>query len=187
MKNNRESLYVRYLRFFYGIEGPLDEYREEAINKLAGKLFLVIWNYFTLSTTAVWIALLVTYFTSKAAQLIVLWWFGANALAIMTIGTYISLKIHKLKIDRIDVSNQMEYHAALKKMKRAVLIQGIFLLLATRISQIIYEFLSYGNDKSIVELILSPVNNLIFLGVTALVTIGNYITKRRKIDREYHE
>lgn len=45
----KDIFWTRLIKRFYGISGELDEYREQAINRIGNRLFLCLWWYLTLS------------------------------------------------------------------------------------------------------------------------------------------
>ncbi|WP_230937532.1 DUF3278 domain-containing protein [Streptococcus gallolyticus] len=40
MKTKKTSLWLKFIKRFYGINGELDEYREEEVNRIGNKLFI---------------------------------------------------------------------------------------------------------------------------------------------------
>ncbi|TPR42341.1 DUF3278 domain-containing protein [Apilactobacillus micheneri] len=47
--NNRESFFTKCIKRFYGITGPLDEYKRQEINRIGNNAFIVCWIYIMLS------------------------------------------------------------------------------------------------------------------------------------------
>lgn len=41
MKAKKTSLWLKFIKRFYGINGELDEYREQEVNRIGNKLFIV--------------------------------------------------------------------------------------------------------------------------------------------------
>ena len=40
MKTKKTSLWLKFIKRFYGINGELDEYREQEVNRIGNKLFI---------------------------------------------------------------------------------------------------------------------------------------------------
>lgn len=40
MKTKKISLWLKFIKRFYGINGKLDEYREQEVNRISNKLFI---------------------------------------------------------------------------------------------------------------------------------------------------
>lgn len=60
MKKSKGPLWQRFIKRFYGINGALDEYREQEVNRIGNKLFILLFLFEFISTaltfllSAVW-------------------------------------------------------------------------------------------------------------------------------------
>lgn len=48
--NNKESLFTKYMMLFYGISGPLDEYKKQEMHRIGNNSFIVTMFYIILSS-----------------------------------------------------------------------------------------------------------------------------------------
>ena len=46
----KKSFWTILIKHFYGISGELDEYREQHVNRLGNRLFLLVWWYIFIQT-----------------------------------------------------------------------------------------------------------------------------------------
>lgn len=44
MKTKKISLWLKFIKRFYGINGKLDEYREQEVNRISNKLFIGLFS-----------------------------------------------------------------------------------------------------------------------------------------------
>lgn len=50
MKKSKRPLWPRFIKRFYGINGELDEYREQEVNRIGNKLFILLFLFEFIST-----------------------------------------------------------------------------------------------------------------------------------------
>ncbi|UQS85940.1 DUF3278 domain-containing protein (plasmid) [Nicoliella spurrieriana] len=179
MKNERESLYVRYLKYFYGINGPLDEYRENEINKIGNHLFLVLFNYNVVST----LLIIIFAFNGNSFNAL-MWLIIANAVVIMIIVFYASFKVQSLRLDRIDVDSNNDYAITLKHLRRKTLRLALLFFVVERGFSTIFETVTSDYHGALWQNVTSIYDNSVALVITIGFAVGTYRGLKRKIDRE---
>lgn len=115
MENKKNSLLNRYISLWYGISGPVDEYKESQINRIGGKAL-------PLCLEGIGIVIIISLFVSaifniKAAYYTVLVGFLVVELAV---SGYVSHYVHKLHLD----DNEIEAKD-LPEAKKSAWLRGI--------------------------------------------------------------
>ena len=85
-----------WIRRFYGVQN-LDEYRMAEINKIGNKAYLILLPYLGLANV---VAYFLWYFQPEWA-----FWgmLGCNLLVLLGLNTYVATKVHRLKLDALEV------------------------------------------------------------------------------------
>ena len=111
--NNKENLGTKIIKRFYGITGPLDEYRYQEITRIGNNAFIFLWVYLMISNL---IALYVGLFYPEETLYVSI---GLNIfVAVFGIGIYIILESKKVQINEEDINQKL----LKKKMKKSTII-----------------------------------------------------------------
>lgn len=114
---SKESLFIRYMKYFHQISGPLDEYRKHEIERIGNNAFFFLYVGELLATIAV--LFISQVIGIKAAFYILL---GINIWVMpLAILSYISWSSKKAGIsnNEIEISN-------VKQVKRKIVLRSIF-------------------------------------------------------------
>lgn len=176
----KESLYVRAVRRFYGIAGQFDEYREQEINKIGNKSFMMLTIYNMLSVFVAWLGLM----SSLDKELTFASYIICNFVVLLGIFGYIAIKVYRLKLDQVEVYNDTQYGQLMRKSKKSFVLGGLFFFVGTRVLSIIMNLVDAKNQLSLMDLVLSPKDNIQMLISTALFIIFMYILTKARIKKD---
>ncbi|TPR19345.1 DUF3278 domain-containing protein [Apilactobacillus timberlakei] len=176
MENKKkESLFTKYLKMFYGVSGPLDEYKRQEINRIGNNSFIACWLY--IATLSLFLIFYGTSHPQNAISIFIV----ANFVFLMILSVYIIIatKRSKLTTNEVSVDNY-------KKAKRKVVYKGIgfgiyFVLAMYLITPL--TSLSSGN-KSYIESLKHPEGGFLSFIVGGLIFgISMYIIMRIRIKK----
>ncbi|QEA52563.1 DUF3278 domain-containing protein [Loigolactobacillus coryniformis] len=113
----RETLGVKVIKHFYGISGPLDEYKRQEVNRIGNNAFIWLWWYSLLSGI---IALL---FSNKDSKL-TLWIYLCSNLIIngFVITGYITLAGHRKHLAEHEITANRIKMIQHKTIRGAILV-----------------------------------------------------------------
>ena len=115
---HKKFSWENWIRRFYGVQN-LDEYRMAEINKIGNKAYLILLPYLSLANVA---AYFLWYFQPEWA-----FWgmLGSNLLVLLGLNTYVATKVHRLKLDALEVEPN-KFQQALKDLVWSAIKAGIF-------------------------------------------------------------
>ena len=115
---HKKFSWENWIRRFYGVQN-LDEYRMAEINKIGNKAYLILLPYLSLANVA---AYFLWYFQPEWA-----FWgmIGCNLLVLLGLNTYVATKVHRLKLDALEVEPN-KVQQALKDLVWSAIKAGIF-------------------------------------------------------------
>ena len=107
-----------WIRRFYGVQN-LDEYRMAEINKIGNKAYLILLPYLGLANVA---AYFLWFFHPEWA-----FWgmLGCNLLVLLGLNTYVATKVHRLKLDALEVEPN-KVQQAFKDLVWSAIKAGVF-------------------------------------------------------------
>ncbi|AUJ31384.1 MAG: DUF3278 domain-containing protein [Liquorilactobacillus nagelii] len=111
-----KSLIDKVLKKFYGIDGILDEYKKEQINKIGNLIFIFMWWYLIISTFVA--TLLVSINRDGAILFLII----GNLIVVLLSIIIVTVFLRRKKLDLVEVEKK-DY----LKLKRKYLVKGIFL------------------------------------------------------------
>ncbi|WP_181399341.1 DUF3278 domain-containing protein [Apilactobacillus timberlakei] len=115
MKNKKkESLFTKYIKMFYGVSGPLDEYKRQEINRIGNNSFIACWWYILTSN------LIFLYYGFNDPKHSFIVCACINFVFIMFISIYIIVASRRAKLTTNEVS-VFDY----KNEKRKALYKGV--------------------------------------------------------------
>jgi hypothetical protein len=174
---NKEKLWIRMMKRFYGISGVLDEYRRSQVEHIGNNAFMVMFWYMLLSN------LLATIFAYKYPEATLWVFIGCNLFFIIyVICGYIMIATSHLKLTENEVEPK-----DLVREKRKIIFKGIGLGVYFAVTMHLLEGLIdvVIGDGNFFESILSPngiigsfLGGLFFGGMMYLVMI----VRLKKID-----
>lgn len=161
----KSSLFIRYMKFWYGIEGPLDEYKRTQMERIGNNAFFITWipmNFFFLLSMA-----LNSFFNSKVAYLTM--FFGWT----VTLCAFTSYAGHQIKKYGLN-TNEVEEKDLAQAKKRARIRGWISGLLFGFLETII---LSWSNDDKLFSWssLIVFVFGTVFFGLFASIMFSHRI------------
>ncbi|TPR37744.1 DUF3278 domain-containing protein [Apilactobacillus micheneri] len=176
MKKQKESFYVKFIKYLYNINDNFDEYKRSEVNRIGNNAFMFLIVYFWLETMSFVVLVFSSFDLTDMLSII----FFSNALILFIIMSYISFSIYKLKLDHIDAYDDMDYHLKLKKLKRKSIFMSLIFFIIERLSTFYLDY-SYNTDNlSLIQLIFSPRANINwFIGAVSVGFIYYFRTKSK--------
>ncbi len=135
MKQSTTNLFMKYMKYWYGIEGNLDEYRQKELNRIGNNAFF--FTYIPLDF--VFLLFIVLWNLHQQQWAYIAFIFGF-LLITMTVSGYINQQIKKLKLNVLEVE-KAEYPAAKKRIIRRCFWQSIIIgIMFVAIESVIAQF-----------------------------------------------
>lgn len=160
MMRKKNSLYIRFLKFFYGVE-EMDEYRLTQCERMGNKCFIFLWFW---EAILFLIALFFPANQSLIAFNFILW--GSSLLGIVITMVYILIFSMKLGIMVKEVDSS-DYPANKKRIRKKTvknsLIYGIILLLFQSLGQKVREGAVQFGLREVVFLLVATVTFYLFM------------------------
>ncbi|WP_297817821.1 DUF3278 domain-containing protein [uncultured Lactobacillus sp.] len=161
----KSSLFIRYMKFWYGIEGPLDEYKRTQMERIGNNAFFLTWipmNFFFLLSMA-----LNSFFNSKVAYLTMMFGWAAT---LCVFSGYTNHEIKKYGLN----TNEVEEKDLVQAKKRARIRGWISGLLFGFLGTIV---LSWNNDSKLFSWasLIVFVLGTVFFGLFASIMFSSRI------------
>lgn len=136
----RETLGVKVIKHFYGISGPLDEYKRQEVNRIGNNAFVWLWWYLLISS---FIAAL---FSQKNPHLTLLIYIGSNMLVSgFIVSGYILIASHGKHLTEHEVSTK-QATVIKHKILRNALFLGIYFAIGIHLLNGLTDWLTEGVD-----------------------------------------
>lgn len=116
----KESIGVKVVKRFYGVNGVLDEYKRQEVNRIGNNSFMVLWGYMLLSS---FVAFMVGLTHPTWALWILL--VGNSVVGIFGIGLYIMSATISLDLGQVEVEKK-HYEIEKQRMKKKGRSAGLF-------------------------------------------------------------
>lgn len=140
---NKENFLTKCIKRFYGITGPLDEYKRQEINRIGNNSFIICWIYLMISN---FIFFFCGYNHPEHA---VITYGGVNFIFLMSISFYIMIASYRSKITINEVSEN-NYKNEKRKIKYRMIISGIIfgllIYLINPLTSVVVDHESYLNQ-----------------------------------------
>ncbi|WP_161494900.1 MULTISPECIES: DUF3278 domain-containing protein [Lactobacillus] len=160
MKKNKENWLDRYMKFWYGISGPLDEYRQAKIDHIGNRAFFIA--FLSLTTLFIISSILFANFGAVVAYRVLL---AESFLIIIVIDFYVMRETRKFKLTENEVSAKDYPQARKNAIKRGLLSGVLFGVL-----MFLFEFLTNIHMDSFelwLNLLIAGVGGALFFGAFA--------------------
>ncbi|QYN53903.1 DUF3278 domain-containing protein [Lactobacillus panisapium] len=131
----KTSLFFRYMKYWYGIYGPLDEYKRSEVERIGNNAFFITFlpMNFVMILAIVVDNLQIAYKTTLAYIIMLFGWFMLE----LTTNFYISHQLKKLKLQIYEVENNQVANIK-KKIWTTSWISGLFFgVLMTAVTNLI--------------------------------------------------
>ncbi|WP_125587690.1 DUF3278 domain-containing protein [Companilactobacillus jidongensis] len=159
----RESFSTKFIKYFYGIDGELDEYRRSELNRIGNNAYMILFYYLLVSTIVVELV------GRNNFQSLQNYLFFNLLFLMLGSGMYTVIAIHKLKLNITDVS-AMNY----KDVRRMILKRDIR---RTVICTMIYcIFYAVGMHKDGVDLMSFLVSLDMLMTASIFATIFGFFS-----------
>ncbi|MGX4764019.1 DUF6773 family protein [Holzapfeliella sp. JNUCC 72] len=175
----KESLYIRAIKRFYGVQ-EVDEYREQEINKIGNKAFMILAIYNMISVFVAVLGLM----SSLDKELTFLSYIGCNFIVLLAITGYAAIRVYRLRLDQIESYDSNQYGQLIKKVKMNSLSRGVFFFIGIRILTIVMDLVDVQNKSSLTDLILSPKGNVQGLIATVIFAGFMYVLMKSRIKKD---
>lgn len=159
----KESLFIKLVKYLYGINKPFDEFTKkviyEAANKVAFGLIIFLFVSIFLSLG------IVNLYATPNIDNIAIGMIFADGIAVLIALTYIEIVVKRFGLGEYDYSNESER----KKAVRSYIVRNIITLILIVIL-IIYVDLCLHGDSSVI----------VFVVYAILFVVSRYLDYRRK-------
>ncbi|MCL0312152.1 DUF3278 domain-containing protein [Apilactobacillus sp. TMW 2.2459] len=176
MKKLKESFYTKLVRRIYGVRGEFDEYKEQQIDKIGSRAFLILFIYFWIST----ISLSILIMSSLSKDIILFIYFMCNGIMFFILICYLSMKVSKLKLNIAEAYDHDDYNGLLRKAKKKAIFASILFFMSERILFLLMNYFDEYNNLSLWQLIISPFDNILWLTGAIFVGVTSYFTLKHK-------
>ena len=164
----KNSLFFRYMKYWYGIYGPLDEYKRSEVERIGNNAFFIVslpMNFVMILAIAVG-NLQIAYKTTLAYIIMLFGWFILE----LTADSYILHQLKKLKLQIYEVENSQVKNVK-KKIWTTSWISGLFFgALMTAVTNVIIHQ-DFASFYTLFE----------FLLFTAVMALANGFERTRHI------
>ncbi|WP_181398794.1 DUF3278 domain-containing protein [Apilactobacillus micheneri] len=141
--NNKESLFTKCIKRFYGITGPLDEYKRQEINRIGNNAFIVCWIYIMLSN------FMFFFLGYNHPEYSVIIYGGSNFIFLMLISIYIIVASHRSGLTINEVAEK-NYKNEKRKISYRIILSGIYfgfiIYLLNPLTSVVVDHKSYLNQ-----------------------------------------
>ncbi|WP_220752000.1 DUF3278 domain-containing protein [Apilactobacillus xinyiensis] len=179
MKKSKESFYTKLVRRIYGIQGEFDEYKQQQVNKIGNKAFIFLFEY--LSTSMIIFSIFLVSSINK--ELILLCYLLCNFIAFFIVIFYLAILVSKSKLDRVESYDNDDYINLVKKSKKKAILGTIGFFLVERLISLILELVDNTSKSSFISLIISPIDNIIWLVGSLIAGIAFYFIMLSRIKK----
>ena len=126
MNNTQNNIWLWILKRFYGVEGVIDEYGMQFLNRLGNQAFIASWFYIVILTLVACV-LMFTEVTFQAEWLVL-----ANLIFTLGLSFYVTIQVRRSGLARIEVDHE-DLATAKRRLKwssvRMALVYGVMLVL----------------------------------------------------------
>ena len=169
------ELMLKIIKFFYGIDGNLDEYRLGQIRRIGNNAFIMLFIY-TLASNIV-----VSFIGLASPQNTLTTFIFVNILfSLVVITGYIGVAMNKLKLNEMATTEE-KYPEKVSKLKKRALRKSIQLSLYWFFVEIFLNWYFYGEPYNVQLSSLQIYIKAIFFGV--FVALGLYIYWRTQLKK----
>ena len=163
-------MYAKIMKHFYGITGPLDEYKRGEINRLGNNVILPLFFLLLLST---FVAIMTAYALGPAAaEAILLSYGGFNLFVLMGAMTYLGVAAARLHLTDYEVTAAQLPHARWALLGRTLLMGLAFTVLFHLLSIFMVWLDGAGSFGQLLGLPANLKNSLVAGGVWTLLMLG---------------
>ncbi|TPR13308.1 DUF3278 domain-containing protein [Apilactobacillus timberlakei] len=178
MGKTKESLYIRIIKHIYGIHGYFDEYKKQEVNRIGNNAFLILFLLFGLEIISTSFSALI--FESSNVLIVLMW---SNLLIFLIILLYLAFSVSKLKLDQIETYDNKDYSHQIKKLRKKCIMLAFNFFIIERIVFFLIDLLTNDNHLTILQLIISPKENIVW-GITSIIfSITLYFVQKSKIKK----
>lgn len=162
MNNTRESWFTKIIKFFYGVRGPLDEYKQQIVNRLGNQCYIILSSYLYIITC-------LAFLLSKVvdARTLLYYIIIGNFAILLILGSYTGKTVRKHHLDAIEVYDNDHLKAVKRGCLHRAIISSIAYFLFSDIFLNGYNMLHDGLDG--LGLIITTsiyIGGAIVLGIT---------------------
>lgn len=136
-EKKKVSLLDRYIKYWYGISGPLDEYKKAKIDQIGNKAFFIA--MLTMISLFLISSIVYTYLGSEIAYYTLC---IGGFLVLIVVSSFVMSKTNKIHL----TDNEVE-EKDLPQAKKAARVRGAFSGLYFGIAMFLIEFVTSGMDK----------------------------------------
>lgn len=165
---SKESISVKLIKYFYGIDGKLDEYRRSELNRIGNNAFIILFMYTLVSSG---IMILVGNINVKYLE----YYPMVNLVAVIFgVGMYIIFQVEKLKLSTKEVTSK-NYNGERRKLIRRSIKTS---LITTIIYYVVISFVDMNGSGSFYSNLIDWRNiiNAVLFGIIfgSFTTVINY-------------
>lgn len=135
--NYKEDLGTKVIKRFYGITGPLDEYRYQEINRIGNNAFIFLWIYLMISN------LVALYFGVLYPEITLYIYIGLNTLiTVFGVAIYILWESKRKQLTEVDIEELDVKIYKCKMIKSTIIgaiLYGLFMSIFNSLMNIRFE------------------------------------------------
>ncbi|TPR40011.1 DUF3278 domain-containing protein [Apilactobacillus micheneri] len=178
MNEQKESLYIKIIKHFYGIHGYFDEYKQQQVNRIGNNAFLILLAFFFIEMLTIDISALI--FNSDIIVDLLIF---VNIFIILIVFLYIVVSMSGLKLNQFETYDNNEYKSLIKKAKVRTIYAALVFFIGERITFFVIDILDKDNNLSIWQNIISPKENIIWGITSILYGLAMYFTAKSRIKK----
>ncbi|OFI45753.1 hypothetical protein BG262_07070 [Floricoccus penangensis] len=177
-KDNSETLWVKLVRKFYGIEGPIDEYIEKSINRIGNFGFIISEIYIFISVPLLLIAWYYLDYENFPVAIIIY-----SLVYIIIIGTFIPYLMNKYKVGF--AFQEKDYKSVMRSSRKNIFFSSIVFTSFLLLTDIFFTAIGFDEGGWSKVFSLKNIIPTIFFGI--IWGILMYLLRRSSVKKSIRE
>lgn len=170
----KHNLYLRLLRWTYGVEGVIDEYKLAKLNQIGNNAFLFLVVYTSLAEIGVLFGALAWPLRTVLVSFLVV-----NALVLLGVGVAMGHAVQRLHFDQIDI-DRTDYPGQLRRLRWRALGLGLY----TGVLYLVFSVLLWWFRGDTVVAMLMDWKSYVYMVIVGLFTgLGRYAYLKKRVQQ----
>lgn len=170
----KHNFYLRLLRWAYGVEGVIDEYKLAKLNQIGNNAFLFLVVYTSLAEIGVLFGALAWPLRTVVVSFLVV-----NALVLLGVGVATGRAIQRLHFDQIDIDRR-DYPRQLRRLRWRALGWGLY----TGVLYLVFAVLLRWGQGDTLAMMATDWENYLYMVIVGLSSgFGRYAYLKKRVQQ----
>lgn len=170
----KHNLYLRLLRWAYGVEGVIDEYKLAKLNQIGNNAFLFLVVYTSLAEIGVLFGALAWPLRTVVVSFLVV-----NALVLLGVGVATGHAVQRLHFDQIDI-DRTDYPGQLRRLRWRALGWGLY----TGVLYLVFAVLLRWGQGDTRAMMATDWENYLYMVIVGLSSgFGRYAYLKKRVQQ----